>query len=399
MHIRLHLKAILISISLCTGCNNASRTASPPQTTPVTGSADKTVVKSSLPEPDGDFMREYERIQVMQMGLKVTNLRSHYIGCSEAKPGPWAPITNYKETLKGRLTSYSVDTGHMFDSYNGTNGKTYTQLEYDWRLMVLPAETHKEIFNDGWVLCEVTPQLNFWDNMWFPIKESGKPSILLDYDLCIYGAYVRDNGAQTRWNRPDEIHPVEAIWWERKDVPDPEIRVLLVQDAAKGRFREEPMYSRKPCDADNPDWKPWVEYPQLQEIKIPFSYDPADKKFTDIKLQVLRALDISTQLQTNWRDNDDGAQHQLFLATDPRQTTLGNLPVIIRVTEDDNTNKHIAVQFTDLTCDSRGIIRGYVKLLVALGDSAQQHEGIMVFNVTFRKIKNEITPASQEYSR
>lgn len=388
------LNTILLTIYLFIGCDNASQTTPPPQASAVTNNPDRIVIKSSLAEPDGDFMREFERIQIMQMGLKVTNLRSHYIGCSEAKPGPWAPITKYKETLKGELTSYSVDVGHQFDSYTGTDGKTKTQLEYDWRLMVLPAETHRETFNDGWVLCEVTPPLNFWENIWFPLKESEKPSLLLNYDLCIYGPYVRDYGAM--WD-PDEMHPIEAIWWERKDVPEREIRVMLVQDAAKGRFREEAMYNKKTCDDNYTDWKPWVENPQLQEIKIPFSYDPADKTFTDIRLEVLRAVDISTQNQSNWSDDDDGTQHQLFFNSGAKQTTLSNFPVVIRVTEDRGiNNKHIAVQFTDITCDSQGIIRGYVKLLVALGDSANQHEGAMVFNLTFRQTKNETTTYSQK---
>jgi|GEM_PF-2116162 len=393
MYIRLFSFTALIVVCL-TGCSDRSQTASTTSTNPVTNNPDKIVFKSSLAEPDGDFMREYERIQVMQMGLKVTNLRSHYIGCSEAKPGPWVPITKFKETLKGKLTHYSVDMGHADGCYTGTNGETYIQMEYDWRLKVTPAGSHSETFKYGEVLCEVTPQPNFWDNIWFPIKCSAKPSILLGYDLCIYGAYVRDFGAH---KDPDEIHPIEAIWWERKDIPEHEIRVMLVHDAAKGRFREEAMYNKKPCDDNYPDWKPWLEYPQLHEIKIPFSYNPSNNTFIDIRLQVLRALDITTPLQTNWRDNDDGAQHQLFLAASEQINSSTNLPVLIRVTEDEGiNNKLIAVQFTDLTCDGQGIIRGYVKLLVATGDSAQRHEGVMVFNLTFRQGTNQGLPIKQE---
>jgi hypothetical protein len=396
MNTRLFLYSALVLVCLNSGCaDKTQKTPATPKTStnPVTNNPDKIIFKSKLPEPDGDFMREFERIQIMQMGLKVTNLRSNYIGCSEAEPGPWIPITKFKETLKGKLTNYTVDMGHAADHYAGTNEETFIQMEYDWRMIVSPSNTHKELFNDGSVLCEVTPQPNFWDNMWFPIKYSGRPSLLLDYDLCIYGAYVNDPGAS---GDPDEIHPIEAIWWERKNVTDPEIRVMLVQDAAKGRFREESMYTKKPCDDNYADWKPWVEYPQLEEIKIPFSYDPANKTFTDIRLQVLRALDITTSLKTDWSDNDDGETHQLFLSASDQMNVANDLPVIIRVTEgNDINNKHIAVQFSDLTCDKQGIIRGYVKLLVAVGDSAQRHEGVLVFNLTFREGINQAPPANQ----
>jgi hypothetical protein len=50
-----------------------------------------------------------------------------------------------------------------------------------------------------------------------------------------------------------------------------------------------------------------------------------------------------------------GQTHQLFLSASDQMNVANDLPVIIRVTEgNDINNKHIAVQFSDLTCDKSG---------------------------------------------
>jgi hypothetical protein len=348
--------------------------------------ADKRIDISKLPKPDGDYMREFERILQEQFGIKITNLSGHRIGCSKALPGPWLPKTEFRETLRGRLTKYEVKTVHAEELYKGSNGIWYMQEEYDWNLHIEPAESHREKFPVDKIVGEVTPGENFHDTWWFPLKGTGRPSRLLDYDICIYGPYVIDEGDDDNL----EIHPIDAIWWRRRGEDNNQVRVILLQDAAKGRFREEGMFRKRPCDDDFPGWKPWIEYPQLEEIRIPFTYDPEDKKYWHIAVEVNTAMDITTHLQTDWRDSDDGAQHQLLQAGSANADVLGQLPILVRVTEESGfDNQHIAVQFTDLTRDAQGIIRGYVQLVAALGDKLNKHEGVMVLTLTFNQEVNE----------
>jgi hypothetical protein len=260
------------------------------------------------------------------------------------------------------------------------------QGEYDWCLYIEPAPSHREKFPADEIQGEVTPGENFRDTQWFPLKGTGRPSALLGYDLCIYGPYVIDEGNDD-WR---EIHPIDAIWWRRRPPGDNQVRVILLQDAAKGRFREEGMFRKELCDQGFPGWKPWIEYPQLEELRIPFVYDPQVKKYAHIFVEVHKALDITTHLQTQWQDSDDGPDHQLQ-AGNPKLPVVTQLPILVRVTEEAGfDNRYIAVQFTDLTRDGQGIIRGYVQLVVALGEKRNIHVGVMVLTLTFRQGDNTL---------
>lgn len=350
--------------------------------------ADKQIDTSKLPPPDGNYMKEFERIAQEQFGVKVTNLSGHRIGCSRALPAPWKPVTGFRETLRGTLRKYEAATGHAFGLYTGSNNKVYMQDEYDWCLYIEPAPSYREKFPAEEIQGEVTPGENFRDTQWFPLKGTGLPSALLNYDLCIYGPYVVDEGNDD-WR---EIHPIDAIWWRRRPPGDNQVRIILLQDAAKGRFREEGMFKKESCDDHFAEWKPWIEYPQFEEIRIPFTYDPQDKKYWHILVEVNKAMDITTHLQTGWVDSDDGAQHQLLQAS--RLGNVTQVPILVRVTEESGfNNRHVVVQFTDLTRDGQGIIRGYVQLLVALGDSLNKHEGVMVLTLTFKR--GDKTPVIQ----
>jgi hypothetical protein len=252
-------------------------------------------------------------------------------------------------------------------------------------LYIEPAPSHREKFNASRITGEVTPAENFYDNIWFPLKGTGRPSILLNYEMCVYGPYIKDKGNDDGL----EMHPIDAIWWQRTAANANEVRIMLLQDAAKGRFREAGMYHKESCDDHFTDWKPWIQYPQLEEIKIPFSYDPAEGKFTHVVISVHNNWDITTELQTDWRDSDDGTQHQLLLGKNENLTVYVNMPVVVRVTEGSGkANRQIAVQFTNLTRDAQGIIRGYIQLLVALGDKVNKHEGVIVFTLAFSKEQN-----------
>src|SRR5688500_15706232 len=93
--------------------------------------ADKQIDTSKLPAPNAAYMKEFEWILDEQFGIKVTNLSGHRIGFSKALPGPWRPITRFREILRGTLHKYKVATVHATDSYTGSSGQTYVQDEYD----------------------------------------------------------------------------------------------------------------------------------------------------------------------------------------------------------------------------------------------------------------------------
>lgn len=349
--------------------------------------ADRQIDTSKLPQPSTDYLNEFTRIVQEQFGIKVTNLSGHRIGFGSARPGPWLPVTGFRETLRGRLKKYEVGTGHAFDLYQGSNDTVYMQGEYDWNLYIVPADSHKERFKDeDLIVGEVTPAENYYDNRWFPLKGTKRPSLLLTRDLCIYGPFIYDQGNTNDDNDGYEIHPIDAIWWsEGSD----QVMVILLQDAAKGRFRDVGMFTTDPRDAHFPEWKPWIEYPQLEEIRIPFSYDPQNGNYQHIMVDVITAMDISTGQQTGWIDSDEGAEHQLLQKGPLGQPDVVQLPVLVRVTEEKGfENRQIAVQFTGLTRDAGGIIRGYVQLVAALGDKLNRHEGLLELALTFKKGDN-----------
>jgi hypothetical protein len=336
--------------------------------------ADKRIDLSILPQPSTEYLNEFENIIPNQFGIKITNLSGHRIGYSWARPGPWRPVTGFRETLRGILNTYAVEVGHAFDIYLGSNDKIYMQGEYDWNFYIRPTGSYIAKFGFSEIDCEVTPAENYYDTEWFPLKGSDKPSPLLFREICLYGPYVVDEGHDDG----KEIHPIDAIWWpEGND----QLKVVLLQDAAKGRFREKGMFSKNSKDAHFYDWKPWIEYPQLEEIRIPFTYNPLDKKYQHILVEINTAMDITTHLQTGWFDSDDGPQHQLL------QAGGFPLPILVRVTELSD-NQYIVVQFTDLTRDAGGIVRGYVQLVAALGDKLNKHEGVLELTLTFKQEDN-----------
>jgi hypothetical protein len=144
------------------------------------------------------------------------------------------------------------------------------------------------------------------------------------------------------------------------------------------------MYIPRSC-ADGAERIPWITYPQSEEIKIPFTYDPATREYTALKLHVVQALAITTDQQEEWRDSDGGTEHSLVRGGP--QGMMVNAPVLVSVQEEQANDKDIVVGFTNITRDDQGIIRGYVQLRVALGE-APGAEGVMVLEVEFDKGSN-----------
>lgn len=343
------------------------------QNSDVLPDSDTVIYVDNLPSPDGDYMREYERILIDQYGLAVMNMSGDKIGCSKGLQGPWRPVTNYRETLKGTLKEYRVDVYHP------------DQDEYDWILVMEPSPSHVDFFGDDEIECEVTPSDAFRDNIWFPLKGSGKPSLLLNYELCLYGPYVIDE-----YNDGKEIHPIDAIWWQRKVPQNNQIRVMLLQDAAKMRFREPDMFIMQDCDANFDNWQPWIQYPHAMEMKIPFSYVISKNKYTEVKIDVIEGQQIATADQIQWREADNGEIHQLLLGNAIQQLADTPRKIALKVVEKKGlADDQITVQFVNITYEDNETIRGYIRLIAALGFSIEENEGVMVVNLTFTEKLNQ----------
>jgi hypothetical protein len=198
----------------------------------------------------------------------------------------------------------------------------------------------------------------------------------------MYGAWVLDVGSHDQ----REIHPAEAIWFQNTPGDNSDVQLFLVQDATVDRFTEFHNYD---FDEDNdgqsefqPGWVPWVTYPQTEEIKIPFQYDPNIGRFAVIQLLQVRSLSISTNLDRALDDTDNPPDHKLRPFT--RFNTTGfNAPTLVDVIESPAPTK--GIQFTDICRSSNGVINGNVRVLVVIGQPNSRDSGFMVirFNTKF----------------
>lgn len=338
--------------------------AEPPVDTPVKVSA--------LPSCGSDDAEAARFVNDNQFGVSVRNLHHHDIFRFDSKKGRWRPINGFRETLCGRLIKYSVATGHT------------DQKEYDWNIDVTPASVFAPSLGAGKVECEITPAVPLRENDVFPPKGSGRPSLLLGKDLCLYGPWVKDLG----FHDQREIHPAEAIWW-RGLSNGAEVDVLLIQDAAIHRFTEFADYD---FDEDhdgtldsNPRWAPWVQYPQMEEIKIPFRYDPATARFPVITIESPRAVRVVTHLFTELADSDNGSNHKLRAAA--AVPTVLNQPILAEVRE--TVTQHTGVQFTDLCRSANGVVSGNVRVLVALGRPDTRDAGYLLLRFTTSSGSNQ----------
>jgi hypothetical protein len=319
-----------------------------------------TLVKvSALPSCSADAEARFVKDKLF--GVSVQNLHHHNIFRFDSKKGRWRPINGFRETLCGRLVKYSVATGHS------------DQKEYDWNIDVKPAAAFARSLGTDTVECEVTPAVPLRQNDVFPPKGSGRPSLLLGKDLCLYGPWVKDLG----FHDQREIHPAEAIWW--RDLSNSsDIDVMLIQDAAIHRFTELADYD---FDEDhdgtpdsNPRWVPWVQYPQMEEIKIPFRYDASTARYLVITIESPRAMKVVTHLFSELADSDDSSNHKLRAAA--AFPTAANQPILAEVRE--TVTQHTGVQFTDLCKTANGVVNGNIRVLVAIGRPDTRDAGYLL---------------------
>ena len=307
-------------------------------------------------------------VNAHQFGLNVQNLKHHQIFLFKSKKGSWNPINGFRATACGLIDEYKVSTGHAVD-----------QREYDWNIELLPSEAFVNRLGEGMILGEVTPAVDLRNNRIFPPQGREDESPLIDKNICMYGPWVRDMGFN---NGQREIHPAEAIWWQNSRGDNSDVELMLIQDGAITRFTEF-------CDFDfdingdgifdfEPGWAPWVEYPHMEEVKIPFQYDSSTRRYAVIRIGELRSLNIVTEVYPELGDDDDGATHKLKLSPPPdapffRDTTL------VEVREDQDRN--LGVQFTDVCKTATGIVRGNVRVLIAIGKEDTRDPGFIYLRV------------------
>jgi hypothetical protein len=317
--------------------------------------------------------------------VNVKNRDTHHIGKNVyAKQGPWAPISGYRHTIKGKVTKYFVADGHV------------DQDEYDWNILLENVIFQNDAYPASVVLCEVTPPDQFRDNKWFPAQSKKDEFKLEGKNICVYGPYVKDFGdhSDDDWkpfngngNYQNEIHPIDAIWWLNEERNNNDVTIILVQDAAKERYRKRHFYITKQEYLKSPpyphfpdNWKPWIQYPQKEEIKIAFVYDlnVALPEFTIINIEILHSLNIYANNSMYPKITD----HRLMYKFD---TPFKKDNILVQVKDDKSKLK---IDFTDVRRDNTGLITGYVRILADLGDPVSEEEGVLVMRIRFSKGMN-----------
>ena len=325
-----------------------------------TAPVDTFTPSDELPACSADFTRDFQNV-LDTSRIDVRNLH-HAIYTEPAKKAPWQPVTGSRETLCGRLTRYKVETEHTD--------------EYDWNLLTRPASAYTDMMDaaearvqdrDDWPKCgtpedycvevEVTPDPVLRTNIWFPPKGSGLQSLLLNREICVYGPWVLDHGN----NSQPEIHPSEVIWWE--NAPG-NVELLIVQDASS-RFDQNHDYDTAPTT--NTDWEPWVQFPMMEEVRIPFEYDRSAVKHTVI--DIVQGLNKSavTLLYPELADSDNGTNHKLRLGRSTVVNSATQRPILVEVNETGRSGDYLGVQFSDACVATDGKILGYVRVLTAIG--------------------------------
>jgi hypothetical protein len=368
-------------------------------------STDTTVRQQSLSVCSDDFRAAFRQATNNNFGLLVQNLHHHNIYGYYGRLGSWIPIDGYRATFGGIVTSYEV--------YAGNPG------EYDWNIIVHPGASSAAMFsqasslaesrvtpyersrwwdlprskwhdcggcNNCCVECEVTPPESFRHSIWFPPKGSGIASPLVGRDVRFYGPWVLDT---YHGSRP-EIHPAEVIWFQRIKGDSRQIDVMIVQDASN-RFDDNSDYifdtNQDGVAESFPGWRPWVLFPQMEEIKVPFRYDPGTGQYTVIEVEHVQGSNVRTSRYPELADSDDGTNHKLKVTRLPLGVTGIPLPTIVEVNETGSASTRVGVQFSNI-CLSDDVIMGYVRVLTAVGYPASG-AGYQILRITKSSAVNQ----------
>ena len=133
-----------------------------------------------------------------------------------------------------------------------------------------------------------------------------------------------------------------------------------------------------------------IQYPHAMEMKIPFSYEISKNIYTEVKIDIIEGQQIATADQIQWREADNGEIHQLLLGNAIQQLADTPKKIALKVVEKKGlADDQITVQFVNITYEDNETIRGYIRLIAALGFSSEENEGVMVVNLTFTEKLNQ----------
>lgn len=311
-----------------------------------------------------------------ELGLTVKNYDHENIYRYSAKTAPWKPINGYREVLCGQFSRYHVDSSHNTDS-----GHDH-QCESDWNIDIVPSAVFAPSMGAGQVEGEVTPPLSLRSISFFPTEGNESRCPLTGKPIAIYGPWVSDLGHDNQ----REIHPAEAIWWQNSGAGTADIELILLQDAACNRFDDRSFYDFDEDGDGQPDseplWVPWEVYPQIEEVKIPFQYNGSNGNYTVMHIEEVEAENITTFLNPNLLDSDDGNDHKLK-GTSLLGITPFNQPTLVEVQEEPSASVNYAIRFVDVCKAKDGTLMGYVQVLVSLGNAnASDKHGYTVLHIT-----------------
>ena len=133
----------------------------------------------------------------------------------------------------------------------------------------------------------------------------------------------------------------------------------------------------------------WEIYPEVEEVKIPFQYN--DRDYSVIHIEEVEAENITTFLNPDLVDSDDGNDHKLR-ASGGDMSPRFNEPTLVEVQEQPTASLNYAVRFIDLCKANDGTLKGYVQVLVSLGNANTiEKHGYTVLRITRTVASNRLT--------
>lgn len=288
----------------------------------------------------------------------------------------WYPIKTKKQIFRGKFDHYAVNTWGD---------------ESDWCIYLLPATGFEDfissalpyqgLLDDGWpktrngaycVEGEITPPHAKYGNLWFnnsnhltfPHDYWFANNYLLGKDICVYGAFVRE---ESHGNHP-EIHPSEQIWWKENDHVT---NILLVGDGSN-RFDNLGDYNTENALSG---FKAWAPSTNLEaELKIPFKLTPSKEAQY---FNITAIDDYNFYTGANYPDASAGTSHKIVFAG----------KTVLTVNEPLAYDQKIGITFSNV-CFNRanGLLQGFIIIKSATGNG-RGNEGFVLLQIARKETR------------
>ncbi|MBK7441436.1 MAG: hypothetical protein WAT43_15765 [Chitinophagales bacterium] len=323
----------------------------------------------------------------------------------------WSLLMPTKQNLGGVLKRYSTnDAIAKIPSYErdlAFNIQPFTPFKFLYDVAVNNNDIHSD--SSVWetkegedrtyfktIHCEITPQFTkylyygsiisesnpgfFYDNPWFGLTgnyDYGIPkSIGLDDTICTYGPFVSDDIEDEHHACRPEIHPAQQIWFKDKLITDHKAYWLFFFQDQSDRFwdtddvyyilsEDLPSYIRQKVPADSQNvFRPWAKSPVYGQYQILFHIKPQNQVLNPsqpmiINLSVAQEREVVTaEFPTMVADVNEGFVHSYYVGGEE----------LVRVTEPEQNDNDMGIQFVEVTKLSDGSYVGFVQISMVLGD-------------------------------